>query len=285
MVAATQENVNVDNESKHYEYLPEDENDHDYLIEFDPNEINNLRSQKWKCGECKIILRGDVSYEGHMNLHRQSRPHTCDLCRSRYRCRTALKRHKDLKHSYSSQNLDNAENNLFCPICDNSFHSDINFYLHQAVVHSQTSRCPFECGEGPEDNLKQHLQDVHQKDIISAAETFSDDPVATVIYQCFRCSEVFKKQTLFRDHTKLCQIKIENRLHDDDDDTQNGNVLEIVKFEESETSVKCTLCKRGILKRNLDKHMEMHKQKDEEVSNALDNTKSYLCAFCRKYYT
>ncbi|XP_065365735.1 zinc finger protein 260-like isoform X2 [Calliphora vicina] len=275
-VAATQENVNInDNQSADEDaYFPEDENDEDYLIEFDANEVNNFVPSKWKCGECKVILRGDVSYEGHMNIHRQIRPHKCVQCQTEYRCRTALKRHKEFRHSLPIQNT--TKKTYICMDCNNNFYSENIFYLHQAIVHDQGDKCPFQCDTANVNNIKEHIESLHPKELNTLA---LDD---TTTYQCFRCSKTFENISLLECHAKTCErMYDEPQLHDDNLVMENRNIIEIIKVEggTSDISVNCNICRKKLLKKNLNKHLELHKRKEEE-NKVVDDTKPYLCSFC-----
>ncbi|XP_065365734.1 zinc finger protein 157-like isoform X1 [Calliphora vicina] len=279
-VAATQENVNInDNQSADEDaYFPEDENDEDYLIEFDANEVNNFVPSKWKCGECKVILRGDVSYEGHMNIHRQIRPHKCVQCQTEYRCRTALKRHKEFRHSLPIQNT--TKKTYICMDCNNNFYSENIFYLHQAIVHDQGDKCPFQCDTANVNNIKEHIESLHPKELNTLA---LDD---TTTYQCFRCSKTFENISLLECHAKTCErMYDEPQLHDDNLVMENRNIIEIIKVEggTSDISVNCNICRKKLLKKNLNKHLELHKRKEEE-NKVVDDTKPYLCSFCPREF-
>lgn len=277
-VAATQENVNIcdiqlDNSDI---YLLEDENDEDYLIEYNINEVNNLKPQKWKCGECKVILRGDVSYEGHMNFHKQLKPHTCDQCQIKFRCRTALKRHKDLRHTIPSKNENTVKITFLCIVCNKHFYCENIFNLHQAFVHGQGDKCPLQCDDLSGNNLKDHLESLHYKELNFFE---ANDFTFTSTYQCFRCCDIFKNLSILQDHLKSCQMMEEESLQEDNIVNENESVIKVGR---TGTSEQCNICGKKLLKRNLNKHMELHKRKEGEKKDG-DDTKSYLCASCRKY--
>ncbi|XP_023305023.2 zinc finger protein 157-like isoform X2 [Lucilia cuprina] len=278
-VAATQENVNITDSqcSPNDTFYPSDENDEDYLIEYEPNEENNFVPMKWKCGECKVILRGDVSYEGHMNIHRQIRPHKCNECQSEYRCRTALKRHKELKHSLPLKNDSAAKTTQLCPLCNKEFYAKIIFHLHQAIVHDEGDKCPLQCNRTDIGNLREHLESIHEKELNLAGY----NEITHHILQCFRCCQTFEELAELESHANLCR-NMQKSLHFQDENsmTENKNNMKIVKVEEySDISVQCNICRKKLLKKNLNKHMELHKRKEEE-NKVLNDTKPYLCAFC-----
>ncbi|XP_037805679.1 zinc finger protein 665-like isoform X1 [Lucilia sericata] len=265
-VAATQENVNIT-----------DENDEDYLIEYDPNEVNNFVPTKWKCGECKVILRGDVSYEGHMNIHRQIRPHKCNECQSEYRCRTALKRHKELRHTLTLKNDNAAKITRQCLLCDKQFYTEIIFHLHQAIVHDEGNKCPLRCNHTNIGNIREHLESIHEKELNVAGY----NETTHHILQCFRCCKTFENIAELENHANLCRNMLESlHLQNEPSMMENKNNIKIVKVEEdSDVSVQCNICRKKLLKKNLNKHMELHKRKEEE-NKVLNDTKPYLCAFC-----
>lgn len=90
--------------SKTREYYAEDEGDEEYLREYQENVEQSeapdtvTKGGKWKCIECKRVLCGDVSYEGHMNMHRSLRPYKCTLCMCAFRCKNKLDHHIQLRH-------------------------------------------------------------------------------------------------------------------------------------------------------------------------------------------
>ncbi|KAM7346535.1 uncharacterized protein ACRADG_006419 isoform 2-T2 [Cochliomyia hominivorax] len=289
-VAATQENVNVSEEnhmSNENSFLPDDENDADYLIEYDANEVNNFTPSKWKCCECKVILRGDVSYEGHMNIHKQIRPHSCSICQYKYRCRTALKRHKDLKHVPTQNNTNSIKILYLCMSCKKNFYSENIFNLHQAVVHDQGDKNPFaSCKYENTSNLKEHIENLHKKDINFNPQIvcFNESP-EIIYYQCFKCSTIFEEFSGLSSHINQCNLEIADREQPDENVAmENSDIIEIVKVDSTEISVQCNICAKKLLKKNLHKHMEVHRRKEDESKGIVEDTKQYLCAFCRQFF-
>ena len=278
-VASTQENVNITisnpSASNGVSYFPEDELDEDYLIKFNENEVNPYKPPKWKCGECQLILRGDVSYEGHMNMHKQLRPHQCPDCQTKFRCRTALKRHKELRHSKTLLSKEDIKITYTCRDCNNSFLTSPLFKLHQIIVHNQGHKCPFACDlvKG-RDSVKQHLEQMHAEQFVTCAEVFLTNGTLP-IYQCFKCSETYEKLALLENHTKICQSGNDQQLQEDILSVETDE-----NMEESTDLFQCKICRRKLLKKNLNKHMELHKRKE---SREQDETRKFLCAFCRKY--
>ncbi|KAM7346534.1 uncharacterized protein ACRADG_006419 isoform 1-T1 [Cochliomyia hominivorax] len=289
-VAATQENVNVSEEnhmSNENSFLPDDENDADYLIEYDANEVNNFTPSKWKCCECKVILRGDVSYEGHMNIHKQIRPHSCSICQYKYRCRTALKRHKDLKHVPTQNNTNSIKILYLCMSCKKNFYSENIFNLHQAVVHDQGDKNPFaSCKYENTSNLKEHIENLHKKDINFNPQIvcFNESP-EIIYYQCFKCSTIFEEFSGLSSHINQCNLEIADREQPDENVAmENSDIIEIVKVDSTEISVQCNICAKKLLKKNLHKHMEVHRRKEDESKGIVEDTKQYLCAFCPREF-
>lgn len=287
-VAACQENVNVTQQneiSKEDSYIPEDEHDEDYLIEYNPNVVNNFKPAKWKCGECKVVLRGDVSYEGHMNIHKQCRPHTCTHCQTKYRCRAALKRHKDLKHT--AKETDDVKILYLCMDCNKNFYSEHIFNLHQILVHGQGDKCPFPlCEYTNASNIKEHIVNVHEKDLNFNSQTFCVYLSPQIpSYQCVRCSATFEVFSLLLAHANQCQVDIIMDEAQNDVIEENNDIIEIVKVggASSDVSIQCEVCSKKLLKRNLPKHMELHKRKEDEQNKESEDNKPYLCASCRKY--
>lgn len=311
-VAATQENVNVidqnaTNTTKDY---AKDENDEDYLIEFDPNETlsPNLKPPKWKCGECKVVLRGDVSYEGHMNMHKQLKPHKCSNCNWEFRCRTALKKHQESRHTSPAileLNVDTEKSQprYICEKCSLPFKTEVQCYLHKIIFHKMYSKittCPF-CSSILVKSLKDHLETFHtDNDITEDILTNNDNVVNTAtsstfstVWQCNQCSNTYPSLELLSNHQHLYhksdQQQSEDIKVDYLDDIPTSTKVDYIEDEPittsstkdafDNTSVQCEICKRKLLRRNLNKHMELHNRQDKDE----DRPKKFLCAHCRKY--
>lgn len=235
-VAASQQNVDVDqkqdydNQQDHQYYL-EDECDDDYLIEYNAADEScyNFKPPKWKCIECKLILRGDVSYEGHMNIHRKIKPHKCPQCRCQFRCRNALKKHKETRHttSITPQNTRIEEISIVqmkCLDCNLECQTEVDLLKHEIIVHNrhvQATSCPF-CPDVVVDNLLSHLESVHtEQDQDSVEHDEAGEPLMESIptstitfFNCNICSRTYSSLPSLCHHRKIHHNKDTEVLHE-----------------------------------------------------------------------
>lgn len=301
-VAATQQNVLVVDHQQFYHQqqqhdssscYPEDECDDNYLIPYDPAEepYYHFKPPKWKCMECKQVLRGDVSYDGHMNIHKQLRPYKCADCHREFRCRKALRDHKKIRHVKTPTIIEkpqyqevgeetNYESNSFqCTDCGEECQSREECLLHYLLVHDNRSNvktCPF-CPNDKVDNLIEHLQLVHV--VVSNPKPVNCEELltpASTLWHCDNCTETFTSAKDLDYHRKMCGISIE----EDDEAITIDNGAE--QFLESvDAIVYCRVCKKKLLKKNLKRHMTLHDRNKDK--NSVDGNTRFLCSYCRKY--
>uniref|UniRef100_A0A1I8PUI2 Protein krueppel n=1 Tax=Stomoxys calcitrans TaxID=35570 RepID=A0A1I8PUI2_STOCA len=278
-VAATQQNVIVNDQQSLpddvktiTECHPEDECDDNYLIVYNPADeaSHNFKPPKWKCVECKKILRGDVSYEGHMNIHKQSRPHVCPECRCQFRCRNTLKKHKQLRHTKRLK-PDDAERsssvNYMCMQCDEECHNERDLLIHEVLNHGHRpdiQTCPL-CPDLVVDDIVDHLLYVHARKMRQTAEVDENNLATTA---------TVPRLTL---QSKQCSSTEDNDIVLDENE---DNML-----ENSSAIINCDVCNRKISKKNLKRHMSLHERKDKMPNE--EDTNKFLCTFCPEllFYT
>uniref|UniRef100_A0A1I8NFY8 Uncharacterized protein n=1 Tax=Musca domestica TaxID=7370 RepID=A0A1I8NFY8_MUSDO len=255
-------------------YCHEDECDDDYQIAYNPAEepFYNFKPPKWKCIECKRVLRGDVSYEGHMNMHKQLRPHKCPSCKCQFRCRNVLKKHKQLRHNRPQEeeiNSKQVESNkkdpsepFKCLECNREFTNDWELLLHELTLthgnRCHLTTCPF-CPDTAVDDLIDHLQRVHirREENNEEEATHSD-----LVYQCDYCSQICKTIEELHLHQDQCNMSA----------TEDPDITVEEEFEENtldsvDVIVYCEVCKKKLLKKNLKRHMLVHERKAREFKN------------------
>ncbi|XP_073832082.1 uncharacterized protein isoform X2 [Musca autumnalis] len=295
-VASTQQNVLLIKGQTHEDYYSEDECDDDYLIPYNATEeaYYNFKPPKWKCIECKSVLRGDVSYEGHMNIHKQLHPHKCPQCRRQFRCRNALKKHKARRHNTQQQANSNQPNQMpqnatddhtgsyKCPDCNEVFESDGEFLFHElSLTHGNRCHltfCPF-CPNGGGDgsgNLMEHLQSshIHTEQQKQRVEAVTDSDLA---FQCESCSHLYKTIDELHDHQDQCNLSAteEQEINIDDDQCEES------MLESIDMIVHCEVCNRKVLKRNIKRHMLGHERKDKKSK---EDSNTLLCAYCPREF-
>ncbi|XP_073832081.1 uncharacterized protein isoform X1 [Musca autumnalis] len=296
-VASTQQNVLLIKGQTHEDYYSEDECDDDYLIPYNATEeaYYNFKPPKWKCIECKSVLRGDVSYEGHMNIHKQLHPHKCPQCRRQFRCRNALKKHKARRHNTQQQANSNQPNQMpqnatddhtgsyKCPDCNEVFESDGEFLFHElSLTHGNRCHltfCPF-CPNGGGDgsgNLMEHLQSshIHTEQQKQRVEAVTDSDLA---FQCESCSHLYKTIDELHDHQDQCNLSAteEQEINIDDDQCEES------MLESIDMIVHCEVCNRKVLKRNIKRHMLGHERKDKKSK---EDSNTLLCAYCPEIFS
>ncbi|XP_061392309.1 zinc finger protein 420-like [Musca vetustissima] len=293
-VAATQQNVLLNKEEMRQDHYADDECDEDYLIPYNPAEeaFYNFKPPKWKCIECKRVLRGDVSYEGHMNIHKQLHPHTCPQCKAEFRCRIALKKHKDKRHNAKQhpndcqvldqkQNLDTdiSSQSFKCPECQREFVNDADLLLHEiSLTHGNRchlTSCPF-CPHIKVDKLIDHLKYFHirNEEQNDEVEELSNSKLA---FQCESCSQTYKTIEELHLHQEQCCNVSASEDHDITvEDDFEENMLESI-----DAIVYCEVCNKKLLKKNLKRHMLVHQRKDKKTT---EDVNKLLCAYCPREF-
>ena len=57
------------------------------------HEVGHANAHKLQCMLCQMLFSTRCHYEGHINVHHNSKPHMCGKCSKRYSYRIALLRH------------------------------------------------------------------------------------------------------------------------------------------------------------------------------------------------
>ncbi|XP_075161588.1 uncharacterized protein LOC142234353 isoform X1 [Haematobia irritans] len=255
VAAATQDELD---QTEAFQY--QDECDEDYLIAYNPADegLFKFKPPKWKCVECKKVLRGDVSYDGHMNMHKNLRPHVCPECRCKFRCRIALKKHKELRHGRNKPTVPTKQDDpvpsvcYVCVECGEECPNEIDLLIHEVVRHDVSNNrksCPL-CPDLLVDNIADHLIYVHARKL---KEILLENPNSV---------------TSSHESPKLSSSADENEPDVEEVTEENSTTAAIVN---------CNVCNRKILKKNLKRHMSLHKDikidEEEEVSK-------FQCNFC-----
>ncbi|XP_075161589.1 uncharacterized protein LOC142234353 isoform X2 [Haematobia irritans] len=259
VAAATQDELD---QTEAFQY--QDECDEDYLIAYNPADegLFKFKPPKWKCVECKKVLRGDVSYDGHMNMHKNLRPHVCPECRCKFRCRIALKKHKELRHGRNKPTVPTKQDDpvpsvcYVCVECGEECPNEIDLLIHEVVRHDVSNNrksCPL-CPDLLVDNIADHLIYVHARKL---KEILLENPNSV---------------TSSHESPKLSSSADENEPDVEEVTEENSTTAAIVN---------CNVCNRKILKKNLKRHMSLHKDikidEEEEVSK-------FQCNFCPREF-
>ncbi|XP_067640881.1 gastrula zinc finger protein XlCGF58.1-like isoform X2 [Eurosta solidaginis] len=287
------------------DYYAEDESDEEYLREYQDNVEENsnldvsLKGSKWKCIECKRILCGDVSYEGHMNMHRSLRPYKCDLCTCAFRCKIMLERHIHLRHQQTPlDNVDEKFSTTNCYQCTKQFATSLELQEHVDLVHSNSStvqckKClilpPFKRA-----NIIEHLRTEHPEEYhkhFPTEEIPEHEPVKSTSWQCDVCKSYMSSEVALQDHRhahqnerpNVCQF-CSKRFTTTSNLRQHMRGVHTKEYEKllkgaGDTIVQCEMCKKQLLQRNLDKHMALHSRKEREAKEAQT---IFLCAYCSR---
>ncbi|XP_017476222.1 PREDICTED: zinc finger protein 14-like isoform X1 [Rhagoletis zephyria] len=289
------------------ECYPEDENDDQYLREYQENEQEQIKMDsvtngaKWKCIECKRILCGDVSYEGHMNMHRSLRPYKCAICLFAFRCKMALEKHVELRHRTETpieEIVEESPPNSNCDKCSKTFTTPEELQDHHELVHPESY--PVQCRHCPliapltRSKLVEHYRIEHPAEYHIHFPTVGrplNDPMKTTPWQCEVCKRFMRSEAALCDHRHIhqnerpheCQF-CSKRFASTSNLRQHMRGVHVEEYEKlinetGDTCMQCEICKKQLLRRNFEKHMALHIRKEREANEA--QTK-FLCAYCSR---
>ncbi|CAJ0929793.1 unnamed protein product, partial [Mesorhabditis belari] len=101
-----------------------------------PNSLVSRR--RWQCTICNKMLSSKRSYDEHMNIHNNVRPHQCPDCPYAAASQMTVRRHRLRnhveKHNWGYQ----------CPYCQDKFMEPASYTNHVAARHPNRS-CTFGC--------------------------------------------------------------------------------------------------------------------------------------------
>uniref|UniRef100_A0A1A9WHQ6 Protein krueppel n=1 Tax=Glossina brevipalpis TaxID=37001 RepID=A0A1A9WHQ6_9MUSC len=270
------------------DYDTDDEtNDDEYLIEYNALEETQTEnhSPKWKCAVCDMVLRGDVSYEGHMNWHKKLRPYKCSQCCCKFRCRDALKKHRSLRHvdiynceicdkSLTCKNLLDKHiesEHKICLNCGLEFDHESTIQLHKIMDHNtEATSCPL-CPHLTVSDVQKHIITVHSLELDYENVTLAED----VRQSCDPMDKDLDCDVSFHSShsgTSLCQ-----ESHQQTDVQLPQELMNNNKLDRTGSFVQCKFCKKKLLSKNLEKHLTLHEKKAREAQL---NKIQYLCAYC-----
>ncbi|XP_039962042.1 zinc finger protein 595-like isoform X1 [Bactrocera tryoni] len=291
-----------ESQPKTTEYYAEDEGDEEYLKEYKEDvqqsdaENTGSKGGKWKCIECKLVLCGDVSYEGHMNMHRSLRPYKCTICMCAFRCKNKLDHHIQLRHTQEVEHQTTNLNN--CKKCTKIFEAPEELQEHQELIHPdsypvQCRRClllpPF-----ARTKLAEHFRNEHPAEHRKYFPTVGrppNEPAKQTPWQCEVCKCYLRSESALRDHRHThqnerpheCQF-CAKRFVTTSNLRQHMRGVHTEEYEKlvnegGDTIVQCEMCKKQLLRRNLEKHMALHVKKERE---AKETQTKFLCAYCSR---
>ncbi|XP_053949183.1 uncharacterized protein LOC128857451 [Anastrepha ludens] len=288
------------------EYFPEDEVDDEYQREYHENEeqlnicdtVSN--GAKWKCIECKRVLCGNVSYEGHMNMHRSLRPYKCTLCMCAFRCKNALEQHTQKRHQ-PENTLESATPISNCDKCPKIFSTREELQEHHELVHPESY--PVQCRRCPliqpltRSKLVEHFRIEHPVEHRKHFPTVGrplNEPIKPTPWQCEVCKRYMRSEAALRDHRHThrnerpheCQF-CSKRFATTSNLRQHMRGVHTEEYEKQvneggDTVVQCEICKKQLLRRNLEKHMALHIKKEREAN---ETQAKFLCAYCSREFT
>ncbi|XP_039962043.1 zinc finger protein 665-like isoform X2 [Bactrocera tryoni] len=294
-----------ESQPKTTEYYAEDEGDEEYLKEYKEDvqqsdaENTGSKGGKWKCIECKLVLCGDVSYEGHMNMHRSLRPYKCTICMCAFRCKNKLDHHIQLRHTQEVEHQTTNLNN--CKKCTKIFEAPEELQEHQELIHPdsypvQCRRClllpPF-----ARTKLAEHFRNEHPAEHRKYFPTVGrppNEPAKQTPWQCEVCKCYLRSESALRDHRHThqnerpheCQF-CAKRFVTTSNLRQHMRGVHTEEYEKlvnegGDTIVQCEMCKKQLLRRNLEKHMALHVKKERE---AKETQTKFLCAYCSREFS
>ncbi|KAL9879450.1 uncharacterized protein ACN427_011428 isoform 3-T4 [Glossina fuscipes fuscipes] len=286
------EETTVNDEMENF-YSDSETNDDEYLIEYNAlvETQSEKHSPKWKCAVCDKVLRGDVSYEGHMNLHKQLRPYKCPHCRCKFRCREALKKHKSIRHvdTYNCEVCDKTfeskdlldkhmeREHKICLNCGLEFDHESTVQLHKIMNHNiKATSCPL-CPHLNVSEVQKHILTVHSLEL--------DYENVNIAVEAKQSNDLMEENlegdvSLHSSHSGISSS--DNREIYQEKDKQLP--LELVnnnKLDKRESFVQCKFCKKKLMSKNLEKHLALHEKKAREAQ--LTKTQ-YLCAYCPQHF-
>ncbi|XP_012154973.1 zinc finger protein with KRAB and SCAN domains 7-like isoform X2 [Ceratitis capitata] len=300
---------------KEKDYYAEDENDDEYRREYKENEDepdNPSKGSKWKCIECKLILCGDVSYEGHMNMHRSLRPYKCTFCMCAFRCKDVLEHHNQRRHrqenegecspsNKSCENEGESTTNFSCEKCTKTYETLDEIQEHRYLVHPETY--PVQCRLCPHETpftrvkLIDHFRNDHPAEHRKYFPTVGrpiNEPTKPTQWQCEICNCYVRSEVALRDHRHThqnerpheCQF-CSKRFVTTSNLRQHMRGVHTEEYEKlisegGDTIVQCDLCKKQLLRRNLEKHLALHVKKDQD---AKETQTKFLCAYCSRQFS
>uniref|UniRef100_A0A1B0A1E4 Protein krueppel n=1 Tax=Glossina pallidipes TaxID=7398 RepID=A0A1B0A1E4_GLOPL len=282
------EDTTVNDEMESF-YSDNETNDDEYLIEY--NALDETQSEKhspkWKCAVCDKVLRGDVSYEGHMNLHKQLRPYKCPQCRCKFRCHEALKKHKSLRHvnTYNCEVCDKSfvckdllrkhveREHKICLNCGLEFDHESTVQLHKIMNHNiKATSCPL-CPHLNISEVQKHILTVHSLEL--------DYENVNIAVEAKQSNNLMDENlegdvSLHSSHSGISSSDHRETYQQKDKQLP----LELVnnnKLDKRESFVQCKFCKKKLMSKNLEKHLALHEKKAREAQ--MTKTQ-YLCAYC-----
>ncbi|XP_037938327.1 zinc finger protein 431-like isoform X1 [Teleopsis dalmanni] len=266
-----------------------EENDEQYLIEYDSDLSQKYTgsARKWKCIECKMILRGDVSYEGHMNYHKNIRPYSCIICENYFRSKVALDKHILMYHNCEEEGV---EQEIYMADAINITESVEILETSPSIENVQAE---YYVGESSESN--ECYEKLNSTDVEEYSDQEPDQNQFGKSYNCNICKIKYRSESYLKEHYKthlnsfhVCYIEtcaknfssaasLRNHICTDHPDEVSTS-----KFETNNDAVAtCPICNKKLLSKNLEKHIILHKKKEAEE---MSNTPKFLCAYCPKLF-
>ncbi|XP_037938328.1 zinc finger protein 260-like isoform X2 [Teleopsis dalmanni] len=266
-----------------------EENDEQYLIEYDSDLSQKYTgsARKWKCIECKMILRGDVSYEGHMNYHKNIRPYSCIICENYFRSKVALDKHILMYHNCEEEGV---EQEIYMADAINITESVEILETSPSIENVQAE---YYVGESSESN--ECYEKLNSTDVEEYSDQEPDQNQFGKSYNCNICKIKYRSESYLKEHYKthlnsfhVCYIEtcaknfssaasLRNHICTDHPDEVSTS-----KFETNNDAVAtCPICNKKLLSKNLEKHIILHKKKEAEE---MSNTPKFLCAYCPREF-